>query len=208
MNTPSSDDILDTIATLRRAVGSAHTGLPDDVFLFISSLTPMVNVDLLVRDGSGRVLLTWREDAFYGPGWHIPGGIIRFKEQTADRIAAVARSELSATVTFDKTPLCVHEMFNHTRDIRGHFISLLYACWLTAPLDELHRFQPDQPRAGGWAWHAACPPNLIPPHHVYRRWFAQTTPPHDPAMGEDSAAPLGLSCLDPSGMGMTSMLLR
>ena len=43
------------------AIDNAETGLPDEVFSFVSSLTPMVNVDLLVvRDG--KVLLAWRDD--------------------------------------------------------------------------------------------------------------------------------------------------
>ena len=52
-------------------------------------LTPLVNVDLLIKD-SGRTLLTWRDDEFYGPGWHIPGGILGFKERALDRLAKVA----------------------------------------------------------------------------------------------------------------------
>lgn len=51
-------------------------GLPEPVFEFVSSVTPMVNVDLLVRDENNRILLSWREDKFSGNVWHIPGGII------------------------------------------------------------------------------------------------------------------------------------
>lgn len=41
----------------------------------------MVNVDLLIKNvSSNETLLTWREDEYYGPGWHVPGGIVRFKE--------------------------------------------------------------------------------------------------------------------------------
>ena len=58
----------------------------------------MINVDLLIRDDTDRTLLTWRHDAFYGPGWHVPGGIIRFKESAANRIAAVAQGELGTKV--------------------------------------------------------------------------------------------------------------
>jgi colanic acid biosynthesis protein WcaH len=34
----------------------------------------------------GRTLLTWRDDESFGAGWHVPGGIIRYKETAADRI--------------------------------------------------------------------------------------------------------------------------
>ena len=163
--------ILDAIDTLRQAVGSAREGLPEEIFLFISSLTPMINVDLLIRDEQGRTLLTWRDDRFCGPGWHIPGGIIRFKESSADRIAAVAAQELGAGVSFDPHPLCRHEMLIPKRDVRGHFISLLHACRLTTPPDPARRFDPAAPRAGDWAWHARCPEDLLPVQQVYRGYI-------------------------------------
>ncbi|OQS11549.1 NUDIX hydrolase [Chromobacterium violaceum] len=159
------------IETLREAVGSARNGLPEEVFLFVSSLTPMVNVDLLIRDDQGRTLLTWRHDRFYGPGWHIPGGIIRFKESSAERIAAVAAKELGAEVGFDPRPLCQHEIVNHSRDVRGHFISLLHACRLLTPPDEARRFDPSAPRDGDWAWHQGCPDDLIRVHEIYRAFI-------------------------------------
>ncbi len=73
-------------------------GLPEPVFEFVSSVTPMVNVDLLVRDKDGRILLAWREDKFSGKVWHIPGGIIRFQESMETRIHKVAQQELGAEI--------------------------------------------------------------------------------------------------------------
>lgn len=173
MTTPSPDAIRDAIATLRAAIGPApRSGLPEELFLFVSSLTPLVNVDLLVRDDAGRVLLGWRHDDFYGPGWHVPGGIIRFKEDAARRVAAVAARELGARVRFDPEPLCIHEIVNDVREERGHFISILYACTLETPLDERLRFNPDAPVDGAWDWHAHCPDSLIDVHDIYRPWLA------------------------------------
>lgn len=171
----AAEAVRDAIATLRSAVGNAAHGLPEEVFLLVSSLTPMINVDLLIRDGMGRNLLTWRHDAFYGPGWHIPGGIIRFKEKTSSRIAAVAAAELGANVRFDTTPLCINEITNPSRDIRGHFISLLYACTLTSAPDEARRCRDTPPEHGQWAWHAGAPEALIKVHEIYRP-FLDTSP--------------------------------
>jgi ADP-ribose pyrophosphatase YjhB (NUDIX family) len=156
------------IATLQAAVGSATRGLPEEVFLFVSSLTPMLNVDLLIRDADGRTLLTWRHDAFYGPGWHIPGGIIRFKELAANRIAAVAASELGAEVSFRPDPLCICELFNNTRDVRGHFVSQLFDCTLLSELDPARRFDANAPCNGAWLWHDSAPDNLIPAQERFR----------------------------------------
>jgi hypothetical protein len=56
------------------------------------TVSPELSVDLPVQDDIGRILLTWRHDVAYGPGWHIPGGIVRYKERAMDRIQPLASS--------------------------------------------------------------------------------------------------------------------
>jgi len=160
------------IAALEARITDPKQGLPEAVFDLVTRLTPMVNVDLLLKDSENRTLLTWREDRFYGPVWHIPGGIIRFKETAAQRINKVAQTELGTTVEFNETPLAISEMMNQGRDTRGHFISLLYECRLTGPLAPHLAFTSGAPRHGVWAWHDAPPETLIPPQRVYQRYFA------------------------------------
>src|SRR5262245_30283459 len=127
-------DRLGCLAFLETSIPDPHLGLPPDVFHFATRIVPMINVDLLVQDERGRTLLTWRDDDVFGAGWHVPGGIIRFKETAAQRIAACARDELGAAVTCDPTPMLVSE-FITTQRTRGHFISLLYRCTLASDLD-------------------------------------------------------------------------
>jgi len=167
---------------LHALAGNARQGLPAPVFRLISSLTPLVNVDLLIRDDAGRTLLTWRADEFYGPGWHIPGGIVRFKESTASRIAAVAASELGCAVDTNPAPLALREITNPQRDVRGHFISLLFACRLASPPDPILKFGAGEPKNGEWMWHDRCPDRLIQVHQAYRPWI-------------DGSASPGFTCL-------------
>lgn len=115
---------------------SAETGLGKDLFVFISSLTPIVNVDLLVYNSKGQFILSRRNDAHCGIGWHVPGGCIRFKESIESRIRKVAESELNLTdFQFDKEPLKVFEIIcNEHRNIdnqdeRAHFVTLVYKCY-------------------------------------------------------------------------------
>ena len=61
-------------AELDAWASTANNGLPHDLFVFVSRLTPLVNVDLLIQDPHHGTLLTWRHDETYGPGWHVPGG--------------------------------------------------------------------------------------------------------------------------------------
>ena len=165
--TDAAHELQAAIQVVERAIEERSAGLPDDLFLFLSRITPLVNVDLLIQDGAGRTLLTWRSDRFYGPGWHVPGGIIRYKEIAADRICAVSGGELGATVEFDPSPSLVHESIAPQRRDRGHFISLLYQCRLMSDLDEGRRYAPDAPMSGQWLWHERCPENLIPEQRVY-----------------------------------------
>jgi ADP-ribose pyrophosphatase YjhB (NUDIX family) len=164
-------ELSQAILASERAAGDASRGLPEEVFLLVSRLTPLVNVDLLIKDESRRTLLTWRDDGTYSAGWHVPGGIVRFKEKIQERLAAVAELELGAKVSFRTEPLAIHEIMAHARTVRGHFISFLYECALLGPPDEALRYGQGDPRPGQWAWHEKCPDNLISVHEIYRRFF-------------------------------------
>jgi ADP-ribose pyrophosphatase YjhB (NUDIX family) len=163
-----ASDISVLVEQLARRIENPTQGLPLEVFQFVSSLTPMVNVDLLIKDAQGRNLLTWREDEHYGVGWQLPGGIVRFQETLTSRVKAVARLELGAEVKFDPIPVVVNEVIRPTRTIRGHFISFLYRCSLTTQPAETLRCKTGQARPGEWMWHAGSPSDLLAVHEIYR----------------------------------------
>jgi colanic acid biosynthesis protein WcaH len=142
-------------------VPSPQEGLPDSVFGLLSRISPLVVVDLLIKNEDGQTLLTWRHDESYGPGWHVPGGIVRYKETTKHRIEEVARLELRARVEIDPKPITIEEFLRPGRNDRGHIVSMLFRCRLLTLLDDSLRFNPDAPRAGQRQWHRDCPYNLI-----------------------------------------------
>jgi colanic acid biosynthesis protein WcaH len=157
------------VARFAALAGDARQGLPYPVFLTISALTPLINVDLLVRNNAGETLLVWRADDFYGPGWHVPGGIVRFKETINSRIQHVAGAEIGAKVECDEIPIAFNEIMAKHRDTRGHFISLLYRCRLCGEPAPRLKYNGQNAVHGQWKWHASCPPDLIPQHGMYRR---------------------------------------
>lgn len=164
--------IEDAVREIERAAAHPETGLPDEVFRLVTKLTPMINVDLLIKNEAGETLLTWREDTLCSPGWHIPGGIIRFQEPIEHRIHAVAQSELRTDVIFEAEPLKVTEFILPNQAYRNHFISLLYGCRLTGAVpDELHCKNLQNPGLGQYAWFAAPPENLLKVHWKYRSFF-------------------------------------
>lgn len=168
--TPSPQAITEAIRIIEDQVEDPGKGLPEDVFLFVSRLTPLINVDLLIRDAQGQILLTWRDDAIFGQGWHVPGGCIRLGESFGDRISAVAKGELDATVAFQQEPLQVYHTVDKTRSSRTHHITLLFDCQLTTgPEPNLMHVPDGSPKAGNWKWHSQCPDDLL--QAEYRCWF-------------------------------------
>lgn len=164
-------EIKKIINLLESLIKDPSKGLPEDVFLFVSRITPIINVDLLIKNEQNHTLLTWRDDGYWSPGWHIPGGIIRYKETIADRLNAVAANELGAQITFKKEPLVVNEFIHPSRRARGHGISLLYECSLIGPLDEDLRYGKGVRKPGEWAWHSRCPDDIISVHEMYRKFI-------------------------------------
>ena len=158
----------DAIAALEKCA-RAGEDLPEELFLFVSAITPLVNVDLLIKDERNRTLLTWRDDAFYGAGWHVPGGIIRYKEQAQNRIRKVAEGELGCSVEAEPLPSLVTESFSGHRE-RGHLVSLLHRCRLTSDPDP--RLQAGEiPQRGQWRWHQTAPKNLLLVQREYAAWI-------------------------------------
>jgi ADP-ribose pyrophosphatase YjhB (NUDIX family) len=163
------------IAAIEAAVADPRGGLPEPIFRLLARLTAMVNVDLLVRNDRRETLLTWRQDDLYR-GWHIPGGIIRYKERMETRVAEVARAELGAAVTIKgAAPVAMNEIIHLDRKARGHFIAFLFECELVTPLDETLEYHGGEPQHGQWAWHATYPPDMIDSHDIYRRFLDSRT---------------------------------
>lgn len=124
------------VKTLRDARLDARDGLPEDLFLLVSSLVPLPNVDLLVTDESKGILLSRRNDKFFGKSWHLPGGCMRYGESLEECLQKTARRELGCEVSFNADPVAVRNVLrgaNHDLrypNERGHNVAILYDCTL------------------------------------------------------------------------------
>lgn len=124
------------VSLLRDCRIDARKGLPEDVFLLVSSLSPIPNVDLLIVNKDNQVLLSWRDDPYYGKGWHIPGGCIRFGETMLERVHKTALEEIGCDVIVEPIPIGIQETILQPRkhlkylNDRGHNISILFKCRL------------------------------------------------------------------------------
>lgn len=174
----------DEIYLFRQKMKQEHinpeNGLGTDLFLMVSSMTPIVNIDMFITNAAGRVLLGWRDDRHCGQGWHIPGGCVRFKETLDRRIHLTALNELGSDVHYDPRPLLVREniatddmtvLENHNE--RAHFISLLYQCSLDD--ETLLKNCDGATLVGHLKWFDKLPENFIDIQYYYRpfltTWF-------------------------------------
>jgi colanic acid biosynthesis protein WcaH len=163
-------NMIDAIKILDQQVPNPADGLPDELFYFISRVTPLVNVDLLIKDELGRTLLSWRNDQYAGQGWHLPGGIVRFKETLETRVKKAAEIEIGRAVDFDPHPIALNQIIHKTDKIRSHFISILYKCSLPSV------FVPENKGlsnvdAGYLKWHTVCPDDLLKFHEIYKMFL-------------------------------------
>ncbi len=150
-------------------ISNPSSGLPEKVFLFVSRITPLVNVDLLIKDENGQTLLSWRDDLVDGAGWHVPGGIVRFRESLETRLRKVAEAEIGTIVEFDPVPIATNQIIR-SQNIRGHFISMLYKCFLSKTCVPKNTGLSSKD-AGYLMWHDSCPKNLITVHEIYRNYI-------------------------------------
>ena len=163
-------NIADAIAVLNKHVPNPSAGLPDELFHYVSRITPLVNVDLLIKDEKKRTLLSWRDDQYCGKGWHLPGGIVRFKETLETRVKKVAETEIGVNISFDPIPIAVNQLIYPELEIRSHFLSILYKCFLSSTFVPKNKGLSNKDK-GYLMWHDRCPDNLIKYHEIYYRKY-------------------------------------
>ena len=122
------------IQTLREAKLDTDHGMPQELFLLVSGLVPLPNVDLLVTNAQGQILLTRRKDPWYQDSWHIPGGCMHYGESFEHCVQETARRELGTEVSISPEPITVRNVIRgvdaskeYPRE-RGHNVAILFAC--------------------------------------------------------------------------------
>ncbi|MDA9688791.1 NUDIX domain-containing protein [Betaproteobacteria bacterium] len=165
-------EIDNLISTLEQHIKNPEDGLPDDIFYFIGRNTPYVNIDLVVRDSEANILLIWRDDQHYGPGWHLPGGIIRFREQMTKRVEKVANGECGIIPKDITGPLEFFESIDTKQKERSHFITFIFSCRVDVSKTEL-KFGKDWlirlEKTG--RFFQFFPKEMIPLHWKYKKFF-------------------------------------
>ena len=158
-----TEDELRTLEGLLAKLSDRGANLPWPLFRFITEVAATPNVDLLVEDKGKGVLLAWRDDPF-GKGWHVPGSIIRHREEIAHRIAMCAQDEFGCELDVADGPVALVQIF----DDRGHSVSLCFRAKLAGVPATRVCDRDEVPQAGALRWFGTLPEQLYPSHGVYR----------------------------------------
>ena len=107
--------------------------LPDETFKSIIQHTPLISIDLIVRNEQGHVLLGKRVNAPAKGYWFVPGGRVRKNETLDDAFVRLVREELgieSGVTRADAKFLGVFEHFYDDNvfddEVSTHYIVLAY----------------------------------------------------------------------------------
>jgi len=150
----------------------ASRGLGEALFLSVSTLTPIANVDLLILDEKHRLLLKRRDDPYFGAGWHIPGGCIRFRETMEERAQKTAVEEIGGPVIIHKLVAVRDVIIDSPRpglqnqNYRAHHLAVLFQCILPAQTIADRSFQ-ERLAGENLKWFHTLPDDLLRVHEVY-----------------------------------------
>lgn len=111
--------------------------LPDETFKSVIQHTPLISIDLIVRNEQGEILLGKRVNAPAKGYWFVPGGRVRKNETLDDALVRLVKEELgieSGITRADAKFLGVFEHFYDDcvfgRKVSTHYIVLGYEVFI------------------------------------------------------------------------------
>lgn len=107
--------------------------LSDETFKSVIQHTPLISIDLIVRNEQGEVLLGKRVNAPAKGYWFVPGGRVRKNETLDDAFVRLVREELGIESGITRADAKFLGVFEHFYDdcvfnneISTHYIVLAY----------------------------------------------------------------------------------
>jgi colanic acid biosynthesis protein WcaH len=74
--------------------------LPKSDFFNVVKNTPLISIDLIIRDPSGAILMGWRNNEPAKNTWFVPGGCIHKNERISDAFERIMRTEIALEIPF------------------------------------------------------------------------------------------------------------
>ena len=115
-------------------IGTSLMWLSDDTFKTVIASTPLISIDLIVKNEKGEVLLGKRANARAKGDWFVPGGRVRKNETLDDAFVRLVKEELGIENGITRNDAKFLGVFEHFyddcmsgSDVSTHYIILGYA---------------------------------------------------------------------------------
>ena len=122
--------------------------LEKDVFLDIIDKTPLVSIDLIIKDSNNKALLGYRNNHPARGFWFVPGGRIRKNETLSQAMKRIALNEIGLEISITGATLLgaydhiYDDNFDAKPGIKTHYVALGYEiklpCKQTIKMDTQH----------------------------------------------------------------------
>lgn len=147
--------------------------LSESTFQTIIGATPLVSIDLIVKNARGEVLLGYRTNRPAQGYWFVPGGRVQKNERLDKAFLRLTEAELGMAI--ERSEASFMGVFEHLYDdsafdeaVSTHYVVLGYELELDISLDALPKEQHNQ-----YAW--MKPEELLSRDdvHVHTKWYVE-----------------------------------
>jgi len=147
--------------------------LSESTFQTIIGATPLVSIDLIVKNANGEVLLGYRTNRPAQGYWFVPGGRVQKNERLDKAFLRLTEAELG--VAIQRSAASFMGVFEHLYDdsafdeaVSTHYVVLGCELELDISLEELPKEQHNQ---YGWM----TPEELLSRDdvHVHTKWYVE-----------------------------------
>ena len=147
--------------------------LSESTFQTIIGATPLVSIDLIVKNANGEVLLGYRTNRPAQGYWFVPGGRVQKNERLDKAFLRLTEAELGMAI--ERSEASFMGVFEHLYDdsafdeaVSTHYVVLGYELELDISLDALPKEQHNQ-----YSW--MKPEELLSRDdvHVHTKWYVE-----------------------------------
>jgi len=158
--------------------------LDNDTFSKVIASTPLISIDLVVRNASGQILLGLRTNRPAQGFWFVPGGRIVKNESIEQAFKRLTKAELGVELSIDNAKyLGLYEHFyndsvfgagNNGKSISTHYVVNGFEVVLPV-LDTAHTSQMlPKDQHEDYRWLSETELLAAPNVHVHSKWYFET----------------------------------
>ena len=146
--------------------------LDKETFSTIITNTPLVSIDLVIKNKHGQALLGQRLNKPAKGFWFVPGGRIFKNEAMSDAFERLTREELGQEFSIDQASLLGPFEHFYTDNVFGddfstHYVAIAYVLTLDDTLEEL----PINIQHGSYKWFDMDTLNNNQQVHIHTKWY-------------------------------------